>query len=673
MMSEQTKRSMSIKSRITLVAGLVIVIVVAALSGASLWNAQKLVQTSESETEKLIERGINDEFANRLDRAKSSVLSITMNPDVAKAFAERDRETIVRLVQPVFDEIKKEGFSQLQFHLSPAISFYRAHAPNKFGDDLSSIRPTVVTANQEHKVVEGLEEGIEGYGFRVVVPVKHLDQWAGTVEYGMDFGDDFLHSLQQKTPGEYYIYLLDPATSMIKSVKENGGLLSGTSQDDFTVPESVLQTLANGQSQFTKSGDGLFSVSLIPFKDYRGEVKGYVKAVTSREGIVNQLNSLKRSVLSVGLVVLGIGLVAGYLVSLTFTRPIIHLTKDAGVLATGNLNIDIKTNWYGELETLALAMKKMVENTKEICFSINQVVERVECSTKEISASVDQTSCGADQVAQSVSQVASGAQSIAHRTSEMSVQSEGINQSIQAFALHMENISVSTSDVSGRTLNGETIMRNLSDKMRIVSDKVEEIQTGSQLLKEQTGQIRGITQIITGISDQTNLLALNAAIEAARAGEVGRGFAVVADEVRKLAEGSKESASKIASLIDQVTINVENSAQASEEAVRLIKEQSDVGNQALKQFSEISQGTQTVAHMLEGMEGEVQQVVQMGQVINRSVAEISGMCQEDAAAAEEIAASTEEMSATVNMIRDNTQELVKLMEDLRDQSMRFVI
>lgn len=672
-MLKSTKRSMSIKTRITLMAGLVVIIVVAALSGASLWNAEKMLKTSELQTEKLVVQAVQDEFTTRLERAKSSVLSMTMNPDVAKALAERDRATLARLVQPVFDEIKKEGFSQLQFHLSPAISFYRAHSPNKFGDDLSKIRPTVIAANKDHKIVEGLEEGVKGYGFRVVVPVKYQDQWVGSAEYGMDFGADFLNALQTKNAGNYYIYLIDPSTSMVKNVKENGGLLVGTGKDDYPLAAGTVKELANGQAQFTRSGDGQSNVLLIPFKDYQGQVKGYIKTVLSREGTVQELNGLIRWISLVGLLVLVFGVAAGYFVSLTFTRPLIQLAENAEVLATGNLKVDIKTNSYGELETLSLAMKKMLENTKDICSSINHVVSQVEDSTREMSVATDQTSQGADQVAASVSQVAVGAQKIAQRTNEMSVQSEGINESVQALAGHMERIAGSNADVTAQTLRGEETMQDLSESMRIFVAKVEEIQSESRILKEQTGQIRGITQIITGISDQTNLLALNAAIEAARAGEAGRGFAVVAEEVRKLAEGSRQSASQIAGLIDQVALNVENSARSTEEAVNLIEEQSGIGDRAMGQFKEISLGTQAVSHLLGEMDGEVQQVLQMGQAVTRSVSEIANMSQEDAAAAEEIAASTQEMSATINMIRESTQQLMLLMTEMKTQSKRFVI
>jgi diguanylate cyclase (GGDEF)-like protein/PAS domain S-box-containing protein len=63
-------------------------------------------------------------------------------------------------------------FRQLQFHLGPgSLSFLRVHAPEKFGDNMDTVRHTVVTVNHTHEPVSGFETGRVYSGIRGVVPV----------------------------------------------------------------------------------------------------------------------------------------------------------------------------------------------------------------------------------------------------------------------------------------------------------------------------------------------------------------------------------------------------------------------------------------------------------------------------------------------------------------------
>lgn len=90
-----------------------------------------------------------------------------------------------------------------------------------------------------------------------------------------------------------------------------------------------------------------------------------------------------------------------------------------------------------------------------------------------------------------------------------------------------------------------------------VTERRTAIEETSNLMRNVLDRISGTASSIDAIARQTNLLSLNATIEAARAGDAGRGFAVVASEVRNLASGSSDSASEIASLIEDTRQQIE--------------------------------------------------------------------------------------------------------------------
>ncbi|WP_235600514.1 methyl-accepting chemotaxis protein [Aeribacillus pallidus] len=115
--------------------------------------------------------------------------------------------------------------------------------------------------------------------------------------------------------------------------------------------------------------------------------------------------------------------------------------------------------------------------------------------------------------------------------------------------------------------------------MSNIYSAVDDISNDVHVLLEISKQMQEIVGIVTGIADKTNLLSLNAAIEAARAGESGRGFAVVAEEVRKLAEQTKNSVSKVSSLIQNTQKQVEDLTKSLEK----IKTEVNNGHQNMQE------------------------------------------------------------------------------------------
>ena len=100
--------------------------------------------------------------------------------------------------------------------------------------------------------------------------------------------------------------------------------------------------------------------------------------------------------------------------------------------------------------------------------------------------------------------------------------------------------------------NGET---KLDETKEAIGEAIEKLKSLTK--------INELASEILSIAGKTNLLSLNASIEAARAGEAGKGFAVVADEIRVLADNSRDTASSIQSISDDVTRAVKQLAESS--------------------------------------------------------------------------------------------------------------
>ena len=178
------------------VIGMALTAAVALVAAAGAFSTQRLGNRILTETVAREMTSAQETLRTSLDseikRAVSMAHVIASNAQIQARFAAGDRDALAAATVPGFAALKaNDGVVQLQFHVAPATSFLRAHRPEKFGDDLSSFRFTVVEANKSGKPVFGLENGVEGLGVRGVMPVRFEGKAVGTVEVGLNFGQAF--------------------------------------------------------------------------------------------------------------------------------------------------------------------------------------------------------------------------------------------------------------------------------------------------------------------------------------------------------------------------------------------------------------------------------------------------------------------------------------------------
>ncbi|MBN2644718.1 MAG: response regulator [Desulfuromonadaceae bacterium] len=95
--------------------------------------------------------------------------------------AARARHQLLELVQDSWKTLRqKTDYRQLHFHLGPgSTSFLRVHRTDRFGDNMDSVRHTVVYANHNLVGVTGFETGRVISGVRGVEPVFAVDPESG--------------------------------------------------------------------------------------------------------------------------------------------------------------------------------------------------------------------------------------------------------------------------------------------------------------------------------------------------------------------------------------------------------------------------------------------------------------------------------------------------------------
>lgn len=151
-------------------------------------------------------------------------------------------------------------------------------------------------------------------------------------------------------------------------------------------------------------------------------------------------------------------------------------------------------------------------------------------------------------------------------------------------------------------------LNELSAAMQELAASSSEIAQNQTLLNEEIKNVSRLAEEITQvlgfikqIADETKMLGLNAAIEAARAGEQGRGFGVVAEEIRKLSDESKETVSKIRSLIEEIGKSLEKTNAASALTLQHAHEAAAANEEttaSIEQMANMARELLEVAHQL---------------------------------------------------------------------------
>ena len=285
----------------------------------------------------------------------------------------------------------------------------------------------------------------------------------------------------------------------------------------------------------------------------------------------------------------------------------------------------------GKITSEAEKQQQMVQDVMEIAGEVRK-------GTETAIGLVDNLRVSSESVKQSVGDISTSTAVTAENMQEQNTMTQNIQQNIEDTVERSERMVRVAQESSELNRANAQKVKELKNHADILADTNNQVAQSMTMLQENVGEVRDITKTIFAISSQTNLLALNASIEAARAGEAGRGFAVVADEIRELSEKTRKETENIASILDKLAANANQTAGAVEKTV-------EVSNVQDEMIKEMADKVEELSNNVDGLVGDISQIDKMLENLSGANERIVENIVQMSATTQEVTAATEESAA----------------------------
>lgn len=147
--------------------------------------------------------------------------TISENPKIVESLKKNDRNIAIKELNKLVAEYKKKtNIQNLKIHIHTADikSFVRHWKLNKYGDDLSGFRKTIVKVHDTKESVFAFEIGRIGLTLRTLLPIEENGKYLGSIEFIQQF--DQVPAEFEKH-GNQYLLLMDKSYLNIAKYLQN--------------------------------------------------------------------------------------------------------------------------------------------------------------------------------------------------------------------------------------------------------------------------------------------------------------------------------------------------------------------------------------------------------------------------------------------------------------------
>ncbi|MDG0812046.1 methyl-accepting chemotaxis protein [Cohnella rhizosphaerae] len=363
----------------------------------------------------------------------------------------------------------------------------------------------------------------------------------------------------------------------------------------------------------------------------------------------------------------------GLFIMWTVGRPLGQLRTLMNEGERGNLTVRSSIRQKDEIGQVSDSFNRMMERITELVRQTNQSAREVLETASSLTLASTKTASAAKEIAVATEEIASGATNLAVESERGSEMTGQIGDKVVSVIDSNVEMGKSAYEVEEAGRKGTQYMAGLMEKTGHTEEMTRSMVDKVDKLKESTGSISKILELLGNMTKQTNILSLNATIEAARAGAAGRGFMVVADEIRKLADQSRQSIGVVGEIVDRIGQEIDETVSVLSDAYPLFKEQIEAVRDANKIFENVQSHMSDFNGRLNAATASVSQLEKAQETLTMTMTNVSAVAQQASATSEQVASLSNEQLGISDGLVQLSNKLETVSQQLRQSLSQFTV
>ena len=539
----------------------------------------------------------------------AALICLCHDEKLISLFKERNRMGLEAYLLPLFSQVLKPEFeiTQFHFHVPPATSFLRLHAPAKFGDDLGDRRNSLTLVNENKKMISGLEVSKSGPGLKVVIPLFSGDEHLGSVEFGIEIqkileeaasslGIDFAIGLYED------IFMASKCNEVLQNLFQlDNEIYYFTSFSNTTLLAESIG--GNDSSQiFSFQGTSYF-MSQLAIESFDGTTVGNILLF---QNIKEEMAAFRMTLYKNASIMLGIVVISSilfHLIAVSLIKPIKKMVLLFKGLASGDgdLTARVSVSTRDEMHEMAHWFNAFMDNLQKMILQVVGSSHEMEQASLSLTGTSSNLNDTARNVANQAHSMRKQTDSLVHNMLNMSNQTQNASREISHVAAATQEMNINLNEVGDQMHHAMKVSHEAARIARESQSKMEQ-------LNKIASDIGSVTDSIQAIASQIKMLSLNATIEAARAGEAGKGFSVVASEVKTLSVQTEEATQSMVSQIEKIRQDSISGASSIQEIGDVIFKLDEVMQILVNAMDEQKTATNQITESIEGIASGMKEI-----------------------------------------------------------------